>query len=151
MSVDGRTVAGLANSSDLSQAFRWTLAAGISGLGYLGVPPSPSIPFSIAEGLNANGTVIVGSSRTSSGSEEAFKWTAGVGMVGLGKLPGDGASSAVGVSANGSVVVGTSSLSTSAGPSQAVRWGERKRTCRAWFSAGRQPQFLQAPPTPMDQ
>ena len=55
-----------------------------------------------ANGVTADGSVVVGFSRGASGIE-AFRWTSGGGMVGLGVL----SIAAFGVSADGSVVVGT--------------------------------------------
>ena len=57
-------------------------------------------------GVLADGSVVVGTSYSTSGTE-AFRWTSDGGMVGLGDLPGGGFhSSAYGVSADGSVIVG---------------------------------------------
>ena len=75
---------------------------------------------SLAFGISADGSTVVGRSSTASGSE-AFRWTSGSGMVGLGDLPGGSSSStAGGVSADGSVVVGGSS---GASGTEAFRWG----------------------------
>src|ERR1019366_1164470 len=82
-------------------------------LGYL-----PGGTYSSANGISADGSVIVGASGSAS-FEEAFRWTAGSGMVGLGHLPGTTNSSAAAVSADGSVVVGTS---YPASGNQAFRW-----------------------------
>ena len=60
-----------------------------------------------AESVSADGSVVVGSSGSSS-VDEAFRWTAEGGMVGLGRLGDDPDSSAEDVSADGSVVVGYS-------------------------------------------
>jgi probable HAF family extracellular repeat protein len=74
---------------------------------------------SLAQGVSADGSVVVGIGRSAPGSE-AFRWTSGTGMVGLGDLPGGGFSSvARGVSADGSVVVG---IGRSAPGSEAFRW-----------------------------
>lgn len=65
--------------------------------------------YSTALGVSADGSVIVGQSKSGSGPE-AFRWTSGTGIVGLGDLPGgnyDGLSR--NVSADGSVIVGQSS------------------------------------------
>jgi probable HAF family extracellular repeat protein len=87
-----------------SEAFRWTQATGMVGLGDL-----PGSDFSSrATGVSADGSVVVGESDSANGLE-AFRWTEGTGMVGLGYLPGGGFNSrALGVSADGSVVVGIS-------------------------------------------
>jgi probable HAF family extracellular repeat protein len=72
-----------------------------------------------ATAINSDGTVIVGQSVSSTGSQ-AFRWTAETGMVGLGGLTGaSGASSARGVSGDGSVVVGRSGTSSG---SEGFRW-----------------------------
>jgi probable HAF family extracellular repeat protein len=74
---------------------------------------------SFANGVSADGSVVVGGGFSASGTE-AFRWTSGGGMVGLGDLPGGSFSSqAVGVSADGSVVVGAGS---SASGTEAFRW-----------------------------
>ncbi|MFM6373314.1 MAG: hypothetical protein ACKPH1_05120 [Microcystis panniformis] len=78
-------------------------AASFQGLG--GLPGSFS---SSANGVSADGSVVVGSSNIGNGNE-AFRWTQATGMVGLGNLSGWNSSSASGVSADGSVVVGTAS------------------------------------------
>jgi probable HAF family extracellular repeat protein len=91
------------------QAFRWTATSGMVGLGFL-----PGRNMSFANGVSADGSVVVGTSGTITGtitnpmttSLQAFRWMAGSGMVGLGFLPGDNASQAMGVSADGKVVVG---------------------------------------------
>jgi probable HAF family extracellular repeat protein len=88
------------------QAFRWTAGSGMAGLGYL-----PGTTNSSANGVSADGSVIVGTSGI-----QAFRWTAGSGMVGLGYLPGDNSSSANGVSGDGSIVVGNG------GYGEAFRW-----------------------------
>jgi probable HAF family extracellular repeat protein len=73
---------------------------------------------SVALGVSADGSVVVGQGRSASG-DEAFRWTGGV-MTGLGDLAGGGFfSQAFGVSADGSVVVGRG---TSASGSEAFIW-----------------------------
>ena len=75
--------------------------------------------FSRANGVSADGSVVVGQSNSTSGVE-AFRWTSVGGMVGLGDLPGGiFRSAATGVSADGSVVVG---LGNSASGEEAFRW-----------------------------
>jgi len=62
--------------------------------------------FSMAFGVSADGSTVVGRGKSPSGIE-AFRWTADDAMVGLGDLPGgDFLSEANAVSADGSVVVG---------------------------------------------
>jgi len=76
------------------------------GLGFL---PGTSSDRSEANGVSADGSVIVGEARNSNGNAEAFMWTSGSNMVGLGFLPGASVSlfsEANGVSADGSLIVG---------------------------------------------
>jgi len=77
-----------------------------------------------AQGVSADGNVVVGVSDSASG-REAFRWTSGTGMVGLGDLPGgDFESRATAVSADGSVVVGDSQTGT--GEDEAFIWTQAK-------------------------
>ncbi len=118
VSADGSTVIGWStNASNNTEAFRWTSAGGMVGLGHL---PGGNF-FSSAQGVSADGTTVVGFGRNSGGAPtEAFRWTAG-GMVGLGGLPGgSGSSSARSVSADGTVVVGDSR--NASGDTEAFRW-----------------------------
>jgi probable HAF family extracellular repeat protein len=72
-----------------------------------------------AQGISADGSVVVGYSNSFFG-DQAFRWTSGGGMVGLGDLAGGiFLSNAFGVSADGSVVVG---VSNSASGTEAFRW-----------------------------
>jgi uncharacterized membrane protein len=109
ISADGSSIVGSSASTDGVQAFRWNLSEGIVGLGYL--PTAPRItPFSEAYAANADGSVIVGLSRSlASGNSgwEAFRWTQFGGMVGLGDLPGGAVlSAAYAITPNGAIVVG---------------------------------------------
>lgn len=121
ISGDGLTVVGEGNgdaggdSSDGRQAFRWTSAAGIVGLGDL-----PGGLFnSMATDVSTDGSVIAGYSYGAAG-REAFRWTQASGMVGLGDLPGGSYSStAYGISADGSTIVGVSRSSSGI---EAFRW-----------------------------
>ncbi|MCC7313301.1 MAG: VCBS repeat-containing protein [Planctomycetes bacterium] len=106
---DGAVIVGNADfgGSSLGEAFRWTATDGMIALGRL---PGGSDP-SIARDVSADGSTVVGESRSpnASGSNpwEAFRWTQSGGMVGLGDLPGgDFTSLAKSVSADGSLVVG---------------------------------------------
>jgi probable HAF family extracellular repeat protein len=78
---------------------------------------------SAANAVSADGSVIVGSSESASGTStgtQAFRWTSDGGMVGLGDLPGGVfLSAAFGVSADGSVAVGQG---TSASGTEAFIW-----------------------------
>lgn len=120
VSADGGAVAGYSTSSDGQQAFRWTQATGMVGLGYL---PGAISKSSTATGVSADGTVVVGYGKSTNPgpTTEAFRWTQASGIVRLGYLPGGstGSSSARAVSVDGAVVVGYSSSSNG---TQAFRW-----------------------------
>lgn len=73
-----------------------------------------------AEGVSADGTVVVGYSRTPLGFTRAFRWTAANGMQDLGTLPGGQESGAYDVSHDGKVVVGWSFVA--GGGQHAFRW-----------------------------
>lgn len=105
VSADGSVVVGYSMSDPGDQAFRWTPAGGMVGLGDL----SGGSFFSDAYGVSADGQVVVGQSASLSGSQ-AFRWTAAGGMVGLGYIPGgNNVSIALASSADGSLIVGYSS------------------------------------------
>ena len=75
---------------------------------------------SVAAGLSANGTTVVGYSYSANGTE-AYRWSLADGIEGLGDLEGGAFNSkAEGVSADGSVVVG-SGIATNGGK-RAFRW-----------------------------
>jgi probable HAF family extracellular repeat protein len=116
-SVDGSILAGtlVSDEPETTEAYRWTAAAGMVGLGYL--PGGHA--FSFANAISADGSTVVGDASSGSGNE-AFRWTAGEGIVGLGDLPGGPFESfALDVSADGSAVVG---YSKSSSLREAYRW-----------------------------
>ncbi|EKK5571753.1 autotransporter domain-containing protein [Morganella morganii] len=98
ISGDGKTIIGIADQ----KAFRFTEQDGITLLN-----PADS-ESSTANGVNHDGSVIVG--RFITGNGQAFKYTADNGMVSLGTLRDDntGQSNANAVSADGLVTVGSS-------------------------------------------
>ncbi len=111
VSADGSIVVGTASTQDIwfgdyqTRAFRWTAVGGMQNLGTL-----PRGDWSGANGVSADGSVVVGWSYTSGATgKRAFRWTADGGMQDLGTLNGYGDSEAYGVSADGSVIVGWSS------------------------------------------
>jgi probable HAF family extracellular repeat protein len=109
------------------QAFRWTAASGMVGLGFCcGGARSDAF------GVNADGTVVVGhvTLATSTSPLEAFRWVNGT-MTGLGFLPGGSSSSAAGVNADGTVVVGESGF-------QAFRWVNGTMTGLGFLPGGNQ-------------
>ncbi len=95
-------------------AFRWTTGGGMENLGSLGGGQS------LAQGVSADGAVVVGYSQTSDGLVRAFQWTSDGGMEEVGPLPpGRDLSYAVAISGDGSVVAGTSESPL---PARAVIW-----------------------------
>jgi probable HAF family extracellular repeat protein len=129
VSADGSTVVGTGRSAFGDEAFRWTLAGGMVGLGTL---PGGSVGSgSRATAVSSDGSVVVGDSYAIYGDAleggEAFRWTADGGMVGLRDLRYPGPfllqSAATGVSADGSVVVGNSQSNSAVGfNDEAFRW-----------------------------
>ncbi|MBX9845047.1 MAG: autotransporter domain-containing protein [Xanthobacteraceae bacterium] len=117
ISADGSTVVGeYSDSSSFLFAFRWPGSGTASDLGFLGAP----INGTIAWGVNADGTVVVGTS-----ASQAFRWTQATGMVGLGSLDpfGLNTSAAYGVSGDGTIVVGqTTSPGFQTSGGEAFRW-----------------------------
>lgn len=109
VSADGSVIVGFG----AGKAIRWTAAAGAVQLGTLGGAAA------YANGVNADGSVVVGDSQDSSGVDQAFRWTQSGGMVSLGTMGGK-SSQAWRVNTDGSVVVG--SVQNSSGFNQAFRW-----------------------------
>ena len=124
VSGDGDVVVGCGNSSSFgSEAFIWTQATGMNGLG--GALPSDTphysntqscataVAFVPAVPTVSDAYTVVAGTRTlysDTGLEtQAFRWSEATGKVGLGFLPGDTDSNATGISADGRVVVGQSS------------------------------------------
>ncbi|MGE3244129.1 MAG: hypothetical protein AB7G28_03010 [Pirellulales bacterium] len=125
VSADGRVVVGAwRNETGRNQAFRWTAEGGIVELGFLNGHTA-----SVAYGVSADGSVIVGASGDY-GATEAFRWTAETGMVRLEPLDADRCDdssyghAAYSVSADGAVVVGRSTSKTGW---NAVVWDARGR------------------------
>jgi probable HAF family extracellular repeat protein len=75
---------------------------------------------SVAYGVSADGSVVVGRATNAAALRRAFRWTASGGMQDLGTLPGGNRSEAWGVSADGSVVVGVAY--NTEGYIRAFRW-----------------------------
>jgi probable HAF family extracellular repeat protein len=103
---DGSAIVGWSLSTEGHQAFKWTAAGGMIGLGDL-----PTGDFkSDALDISANGSVVVGRATIGSAThsfDQAFRWTEADGMVSLGNLVGaPQKSQAFGVSADGETVVG---------------------------------------------
>ena len=122
VSADGTIIVGATRATArTAQAYRWTQATGIVGIGYLATNGTVS---SFANGISADGTTIVGTSGDNDRKSQAFRWTQATGIIGLGFL-GQGVfgtySEALAASADGSVVVGFSTHSGGT-DAQAFRW-----------------------------
>lgn len=120
VSADGNYLAGVSTSGrDISvdhEAFRWSLGAGMEGLGTINGPSSHSEARAVSRG----GRVVVGvdeffppvagpsSSPLPFNGRRAFRYTDEGGMEDLGVLPDYQTSEAVDVSSNGQIVVGNS-------------------------------------------
>lgn len=105
VSADGNWVIGLSTGLNGIEAFRWSLATGMQGLGDF----EEGIFLSAAYGVSQDGSVVVGIG-TRDGYQEGFRWTQSTGFVGLGNLddiPGLG-SVGYAVRADGTTVAGVS-------------------------------------------
>ena len=112
VSADGSVIVGISGGTSSNpsipysifsgQAFRWTQADGMVGLGSLSAGSQSG-----AYGVSEDGTVVVGLSETAEGIQ-VFRWTMAGGMMGLGLLPDATGSLALDVSSDGLVVVGYS-------------------------------------------
>jgi probable HAF family extracellular repeat protein len=111
--ADG-SVVGWTENGDRYEAFRWTAATGMMGLGYF-----PGGIRSIATSTNADGSVIVGMATVGYSCCQAFRWSGGI-MSGLGFLPGGTDSRAYAISADGLVIVGEGTDGQT--HTQAFRW-----------------------------
>ncbi|MFV0283301.1 MAG: autotransporter domain-containing protein [Castellaniella sp.] len=118
VSADGSVIIGEGSSG---RAFRWTDASQIESLGSLSGGSGAD-----ANGISADGRVIVGSSAVASGRNHAFRWTEAGRMQDLGDLGGDYAE-AYAVSADGNVIVGRSELGNGSGEIHAFRWTEAEQ------------------------
>lgn len=116
VSGDGKVAVGVADdpSDNTHHAFRWTESAGYTDLGSL----DPTVYYSRALATNADGSVIVGTSRRSNDYDYPFIWTEATGMLDLQSilisagLPADAWQwmKPTGVSADGLTIVGSGTL-----------------------------------------
>lgn len=97
VSSDGTVVVGSSKSVRGTEAFRWTVAGGMEGLGSIPGPVFSSQAWSVS----ADGNTIVGQAAGSGAMWQPFVWTRSGGMTSLGF-----SGFAYGVSGDGSVVVG---------------------------------------------
>jgi probable HAF family extracellular repeat protein len=123
VSRKGDVIVGTSYSNDpldpdapIPEAYRWTQAGGMVGLGIVN---------SYASAVSADGSIVVGEMAIApqeGGYQHAFLWTETTGVQDLGTLNGGTTSEAGGISSDGSVVAGTAY-----GPAdgfQAFRWTE---------------------------
>jgi len=115
VSVDGSVIVGVSTSASSEQeAFRWTPATGMVGLGFL-----PGGTASAANLVSGDGSIVVGSVSFAfdPSRQSAFRWTEAAGMTDLGALPGAVSASPTAMSPDGRFIVGTSGF-------DAFRWDE---------------------------
>lgn len=115
VSSDGNTVVGWAREglAGLTQAFRWRHETGMHYL--TGMPPSP---MSVATGISADGSVIVGRL-----GNEAYRWTTTSGLELLGPVDDVFAETRdVFVSGDGSSIVGSAVEAGTTEPRIGFRW-----------------------------
>ena len=92
ISDDGTVIAGSSTVRDpntlalRTQAFRWTAAGGMAGLGY--VDGGGGTPYSYVNGINGDGSIIVGSSSSPAAPLEGFRWAATGPHAGMQSLAG---------------------------------------------------------------
>ncbi|HUT61801.1 MAG TPA: HAF repeat/PEP-CTERM domain-containing protein [Phycisphaerae bacterium] len=110
MSGDGRTVVGYSESSPYDEAFRWTDANGMVGLGDF--RPTTTQPRGESWGASYNGSVVVGYAWQDAIGHLPCRWTASGDIYSLGELSGGSSfGKAMGSSADGSLIVGYASSS----------------------------------------
>lgn len=85
-------------------------------------PQDPSVTLSLANAINADGTIVVGVQGLAGASSAAVWNTTQSPTVLLGNLPGYSSSFATGVSANGQVVIGNSIKYSNSSLVRAFRW-----------------------------
>jgi probable HAF family extracellular repeat protein len=103
VSANGSVIVGsMGTLSGNPEAFRWTEATGMVGLGGL---PGAEV-WSTAKGVSPDGGVIVGLVLDANNSGQAFRWTAQNGMVALSRPALATAAGAENISADGSVIIG---------------------------------------------
>ena len=118
VSADGTTVVGESTfnangtGNGQLQAFRWTEAGGMTGLGFMD-PGNPN-HVSRAVAVSADGSVVVGQGTFNGGQNEPFRWTSATGMRSITELLTQGGvdltgwnlAQPTGLSASGLTVVG---------------------------------------------
>lgn len=118
VSADGSTVVGYSSSegsgNNSTEAFRWTQATGMVGLGF---GYGQTLGTSLARGVSGDGSVVVGKASRTASPTWPFRWTSGTDMVRIDdyRYPSGDATA---VSDDGAVVVGMSFSDTC----QPFRW-----------------------------
>ena len=103
VSLDGSVVVGESEGANGTEAFRWSAATGMQGLGDLAGGDFYSIAFAVSP----DGQAVTGWGTTAAG-REAFLWKAGGGMQGLGDVAGgNGFTAGRGVNDGGTIVIGS--------------------------------------------
>jgi probable HAF family extracellular repeat protein len=116
VSANGAVVVGTSTSaSGKSQAFRWSAANGLRGLGFMAGGTSSS-----AKAISADGMNIVGDGDAAGASFAVFRWNVSTGLVQLKALADSKLCVAGGVSGDGNVIVGTCVTANNS----AFRWTE---------------------------
>jgi len=129
ISNDGAVVTGHAtNASSTNQAFVWTQAAGMVGIGTL-----PGYAQSYGEAVSGDGQVVIGRA-TVGPTTQAFRWTEANGMTGLGFISGGTNSAATDVNHDGSVIVGYGNSSRAS--NEAFRWTQATGAVGLGFLSG---------------
>jgi len=112
VSADGSVVVGRSTTPYVNgdQAFVWTAAGGMVGLGSPPVTWPITGPNSDARGVSGDGRVVVGMAQGAQGNAEAYMWSSASGWQPLGSVvTGGDVQPAYSASYDGSVVVGMSS------------------------------------------
>ncbi|MEN3931733.1 autotransporter domain-containing protein [Microvirga sp. W0021] len=123
-SSDGSVLVGTghyfdSNNNFVTEAFRWTEAGGMQGLGHL----SNSIQRSQAIKTNPDGSVVIGVSNDDNGQIVAFRWNENLGMHGLGTIDENTiVTQPMDLSGDGNTIIGVAL--SSAGRQEAFRWTE---------------------------
>ena len=108
VSPDGNTIVGRSLSDSTNgnpQAFYWTEAGGMVGLGYLPGGTNNSA----AEDASQNAAYITGHGFDANGNPIAFRWHESSGITALGTLSGGDRSSGKAISDNGQIIAGNGS------------------------------------------
>ncbi|WP_439544103.1 autotransporter domain-containing protein [Hyphomicrobium sp.] len=128
VSGDGTVVTGSAtNGGGIDQAYVWTQATGMVGIGTL-----PGYTDSFGKAISGNGKVVIGDAADP--TTQAFRWSQAMGMTGLGFLNGGTVTYAHGVNHDGSVIVGHGDSSRSTG--EAYRWTQATGLVSLGFVSG---------------